>query len=309
VPAIHLDSDLGSDTDDLCALAMLLGWPDVEVVGVTTVSDPGGMRAAMVEYTLDLCGRNDVPVVAGAEGSLGGYADPYRLPDYWPEPIDPRPARPGEALDLLAASVERGAGIVAIGPYTNLALLEAARPGVLRSVPVTVMGGSVHSPGPGLPPWGWDQDYNVQQDHLAAKVVFERCDPLIVQLAVTLEVWLTEGELPALRSGGPLARLIADQGERHGRDHGMAELGRSHEGLPDDLLNFHYDPLACAVACGWDGVEIEEVPLRTEVVAGRLRLHVDPAGKPSRVVREVDSVRFSKDWLDAVLRAARDGSG
>jgi hypothetical protein len=34
---VHLDTDLGSDTDDLCALAMLLGWPDVEVVGVTTV--------------------------------------------------------------------------------------------------------------------------------------------------------------------------------------------------------------------------------------------------------------------------------
>jgi hypothetical protein len=26
----------GSDTDDACALAMLLGWPDVELVGITT---------------------------------------------------------------------------------------------------------------------------------------------------------------------------------------------------------------------------------------------------------------------------------
>ena len=30
---IHLDTDLGSDTDDLCALAMLLGWPGAELVG------------------------------------------------------------------------------------------------------------------------------------------------------------------------------------------------------------------------------------------------------------------------------------
>ncbi len=30
---IHLDTDLGGDTDDACALAMLLGWPGVELVG------------------------------------------------------------------------------------------------------------------------------------------------------------------------------------------------------------------------------------------------------------------------------------
>jgi hypothetical protein len=41
---IHLDTDLGGDTDDACALAMLLGWPGVELVGITTTADPGGMR-------------------------------------------------------------------------------------------------------------------------------------------------------------------------------------------------------------------------------------------------------------------------
>ena len=38
---IHLDTDLGGDPDDACALAMLLGWPDVELVGITTTADPG----------------------------------------------------------------------------------------------------------------------------------------------------------------------------------------------------------------------------------------------------------------------------
>ena len=31
---IHLDTDLGGDPDDACALAMLLGWPGVELVGI-----------------------------------------------------------------------------------------------------------------------------------------------------------------------------------------------------------------------------------------------------------------------------------
>jgi hypothetical protein len=32
---VHLDTDIGGDIDDLCALAMLLGWSGVEVVGIT----------------------------------------------------------------------------------------------------------------------------------------------------------------------------------------------------------------------------------------------------------------------------------
>ena len=48
---IHLDTDIGGDTDDLCALAMLLGWADVELVGVTTCSDSGGSRAGLEPAT------------------------------------------------------------------------------------------------------------------------------------------------------------------------------------------------------------------------------------------------------------------
>src|SRR5436309_1580555 len=101
---VHLDTDLGSDTDDLCALAMLLGWTGVELAGVTTTTDPGGRRAGYVGYALRLAGREDVPVAAGAEGTLGRPMVPFEFPDYWPEPIASRPAPPGQAVELLAAS-------------------------------------------------------------------------------------------------------------------------------------------------------------------------------------------------------------
>jgi len=42
---IHLDTDLGGDLDDLCALALLLARPDVDLVGVTTVADAPATRA------------------------------------------------------------------------------------------------------------------------------------------------------------------------------------------------------------------------------------------------------------------------
>jgi Inosine-uridine preferring nucleoside hydrolase len=130
---IHLDTDLGGDTDDACALVMLLGWPGVEITGITTVADPGGRRAAYVAHLLRLAGRDDIPLAAGAEVSSTtlGRVDPIVDERHWPADIIPRPSSPGAALDLLERSLDAGATLVAIGPYTNLALLEIARSGSL----------------------------------------------------------------------------------------------------------------------------------------------------------------------------------
>ena len=63
---VHLDTDFAGDTDDACALAYLLARDDVDLVGVTTVADADGRRAAYARYFLELAGRPDVPVAAGA---------------------------------------------------------------------------------------------------------------------------------------------------------------------------------------------------------------------------------------------------
>jgi len=309
VTRIHLDTDLGSDTDDLCALALLLGWPGVELVGVTTNTDPGGRRAGFVDYALGLAGRREVPVAAGAEGTLSELYVPLAFPDYWPEPIAPRPSPPGAALELLAASAEAGATIVAIGPSTNLALLEVLRPGLLRSAGVVVMGGHVTAPRDGFPPWDFRDDFNVQQDREAARVVLDRCDPLVVPLAVTAEATLRSSQVARLRAAGPLGALLADQAEAHARDNGRTELGRAWPGLPDDLLNFQYDPLACAVAAGWDSVTVEQVPTALETRDGLVSMERRDGAPPLRVVTEVDAPRFDEAWLQAVERASAFAAG
>jgi inosine-uridine nucleoside N-ribohydrolase len=91
---VHLDTDIGGDPDDACALAMLLRWPSLEIVGVTTCTEIDGKRAGMVRYVLRMAGREDVPVAAGAQGKLG--PSPWPMPpglepesDFWPEPIEP----------------------------------------------------------------------------------------------------------------------------------------------------------------------------------------------------------------------------
>src|SRR5262245_58315540 len=84
--------------------------------------------------------------------TMGGLPD---LAAYWDDAdVHPAPGPQGAAIDLLAASVDAGATLVAIGPYTNLGLLEAARPGILGRARVVLMGGWIAAPRDGLPPWG-----------------------------------------------------------------------------------------------------------------------------------------------------------
>jgi purine nucleosidase len=301
---IHLDTDLGGDPDDACALAMLLGWPGVQLVGITTTADPGGRRAGYVTHCLQLAGRDDIPVAAGAQVSLTTLrsADPITDDErYWPATIPPRPSPPGAALDLLERSIQQGATVVAIGPWTNLALLEVARPGRLGRVPVVAMGGWTQPPADGLPAWGPEMDWNVQFDTQAAQILAATTSELtLVTLPVTLKAHLRAADLPRLRACGPLGELLARQGEAHGEDHGMAELGRAHAGLPDDLVNFHYDPVACAVAVGWRGATIQELRLQPVVDGEVLRFQPSQGGRLMSVVADLDGASFTETWLGAV---------
>lgn len=303
---LHLDTDFAGDTDDACALAMVLGWPGVELVGITTVADPDGRRAGYVAHCLEMLGRQGIPIEAGAGVSLTAGRSMGSIPDherYWPKPVAPRPSPPGAAVDLLDRSIEQGATIAAIGPYTNLALVEAARPGRLNQTPVVVMGGWVHPPALDLPAWGPEKDWNVQCDTAAAVTVAESAHLTLVPLPVTLKAHLRAAHLPRLAASGPLGDLLARQARAHGAEYGMGELGRAHAGLPDDLLNFQYDPAACAVALGWPGAVVEELGLRPVLAGGALRFEPDDAGRPTRVVVDLDGEQLADTWITAVEAA------
>lgn len=304
---IHLDTDLGGDPDDACALAMLLGWHDVQLAAVTTTIDPDGLRAGCAAHLLRLAGRTDVPVIAGAAKSL---SRPESLQPatgdsrYWPPGVRAHPASAGAALDALQRSIGLGATVVAIGPYTNLAVLELVRPGVLAQASVVVMGGWVDPPETGLPDWGPDRDWNVQWDTRAAQIVLTTAGDLtLVTHPATLAAPLRTSDLPRLRASGRLGRLLAQQGEAWAADTGMPELGKAFRGLPDDLLNFHYDPVTCAVALGWPGATKSVRQLRPVLADDVLRCRPDENGRQFTVVSTVDGDAFTQAWLRAVETA------
>jgi inosine-uridine nucleoside N-ribohydrolase len=324
VVLVHLDTDLGGDIDDACALAFLLGQPQAELAGVTTVTDQDGRRAGYVRHCLDLAGRDGIPVIAGAVLSMTTLrtAEPVIADDrYWPSGLPCCPSPPGAALDLLASSIERGATVIAIGPLTNLALLEIARPGSLRQARVVAAAGWTGL-GDGLPAWGPEMDFNVQWDTRAAEIVAATASLTLVPLPVTLRAQFRAAHLPHLRAAGPLGRLLARQGQAHGHDYGMNQMGRAHPALPDDLLNFQYDPLACAVALHWPGVTVEEAHLQLARDGDLAMFQPAPGGRPMPIVTDLDPDGFAEHWLTSVeasqpqarcprrgLQAADPGSG
>jgi inosine-uridine nucleoside N-ribohydrolase len=244
-------------------------------------------------------------VAAGAGVWLSTRTTAGEIPDhdrYWDVATRPAPASAGAALDLLARSIEAGATVVTVGPFTNLALLEVARPGLLATVPVVTMGGWSRQPPPGFPAWDAARDFNVQSDAAAADFVFRTAGaPLtVVGLDVTVQVPLRGMHLERLRRAGPVGAVLARSSLAHGTDYGNAAFAARYPALPDDLVNYHHDPLACAVAVGWDGVRVEEARLAPLLQEGVLSLVESADGRRVRTVTAVDADAFAERWLEAV---------
>lgn len=276
---LHIDTDLGDNPDDACAVAMSVGWPGCELVGVTTVDDPDGRRADEVRQLLAMLGAGEVPVVA--ENA-------------------PRQA----ALDLLGHSVAAGATVAAIGPCANLAALEAHRPGALSAARVVMMGGWVRPFPEGYPDWSPARDRNVQADPDAALALFgSEADLTFVPCSAAGRATLRASDLPVLAQSGPVGAALARETQEYGAARGNRVLAEEHPGLPDDLVCFHWDPVTCAVALGWEGAAVEELSLVPVRVDRDLAFRADPAGRRTRVVTDVDGAAFAHVWLEAVRRA------
>ena len=93
----------------------------------------------------------------------------------------------------------------------------------------------------------------------------------------------------------------ARQSEAHAQD--TEGRPRPRPRLPDDLVNLHWDPVTCAVALGWAGASVEELCLQAVLGDGVLRFQPNQAGRPTRVVVDLDGVPFTETWLAAVEAA------
>lgn len=312
---IHIDTDFGGDIDDFCAISMLLGWPSpLEITGITTVGEEDGRRAGFLQYMFNKIPSVQIPFASGIDVKEGNFrftAFEYPPNDvYWPGEVHHYLSAPGEAEALLLQSVEAGATLIGIGPYSNLARLEKNHPGSLAKVDLVLMGGLINPIPRGFPQLGLEADWNMQTDVDAALYVLEHSDPLLVPLEITLQTAFTQRDIPDLQKGGAIGNLLAHQAKSFMRDQGIGMLyGFKNPKISFDFVNFLHDPLASAIACGWkEGLVIEELPLSLLVNQGYLQIIKRSGERKYRVVTQVNTAAFHDFWLECIVNLQKLGA-
>ncbi|MGH2562311.1 MAG: nucleoside hydrolase [Thermomicrobiales bacterium] len=277
-----LDTDIGTDVDDCLALAVILGSPEIELVGVTCVYGDVGLRARMVRKLLRLKGRNDVPVYLGAGEPLLGLQ-----PIYWPghegvglldDSDADLDATPGRAVDYIVETVMAHPGeihLLSVGPLTNVAIALKVEPRVAeRLAHLTIMGGAQHIARTPV-------EHNFRCDPEAAHIVFCSGAPTtLVPLDVTLQVTIDQAGVEKIRQAGtPFHDAVARQVELYPR---FRERGST----------FLHDPLAAAIIARPELVKL--TPMRIDIeTEGRFSAGVslmqEPAdGRPANAAVALD---------------------
>lgn len=216
---IVLDCDPGHD--DALALLLALASPEVELRGVTAVAGNQTVEktTANAIRVLELAGREDVEVAAGADRPLvrEPFVAAYVHGESGLDGSDLPPAR-GEpvaqhAVDFLAERVD-GITLVATGPLTNVALLLARYPQV-QPERIVLMGGAI-AEGNVTPA----AEFNVWADPEAAKRVFASgFDVTMVGLDVTHRALVRTEHKERLRAAGRVGRTAAELLDFYDRFH------------------------------------------------------------------------------------------
>ncbi len=211
---IILDCDPGRD--DAFAIALALASPgEIALLGITTVAGNVGVELTQrnARLVLELCGRPDIPVYAGADRPLNremvdavdfhGNSGLHGIDVYEPA----NPLQPEHAIDYLlqtltdaeAASIT----LVATGPLTNLAIAMERAPDVMaRLKQVVIMGGAQRAGGNITPA----AEFNIYADpHAAARVMRGGVPLVMFGLDVTHQVLAGNAEADNMRRHGGVA--------------------------------------------------------------------------------------------------------
>jgi inosine-uridine nucleoside N-ribohydrolase len=241
---IILDTDPG--VDDAMAIFLALRSPELKVEGITPVSGnvPLEMTLPNALRLVEIAGRTDVPVAAGASvplvrrlitakyvhgnNGLGGV-------DFPAPKLKPVAETASELISRLVRANPGQITIVAVGPLTNIATVLRADPEIARMIPeIVIMGGSLS--GGNITPAA---EFNLYVDPEAARIVFDAGIPLtMVGLDVTEKVLLREEHVRSLeRSQDPVSQAAGKIMR--------ATLTRAHQGIDATVVAMH-DPLTVA---------------------------------------------------------------
>ena len=295
---IVIDCDPGHD--DAIALMLALASPEVELVGVTTVSGNQVVEktTANALKVLELCGRGDIPVAEGAPDPLvrrrdvaahvhgqSGLDGPD-LPTPSRRPVDEH------AVQFLARVIrerEGGLTLIPTGPLTNVALLLALAPDA-RPERIVLMGGSVGE-GNRTPA----AEFNIWADPEAAQRVFAAgLDTTMIGLDATHRALVTDAHTERLRAAGRVGSLVAELMDFYSRFHRVR-----YPELPGSPM---HDPVCIAHLVDPGLVDVRAANIEVDCSTGPSwgRTNVDWRGREhfgppnAKVALDLDGSRFAE---------------
>ncbi|MAZ83559.1 MAG: nucleoside hydrolase [Hoeflea sp.] len=216
---IIIDTDPGQD--DAGAIMLAAASPELEILALTAVAGnvPLELTRRNARLILDICGRSDIPVYAGAEKPLErdlvtaekvhGKTGIDGIDIYEP----PVPLADGHAVDFIIKAIrdnEEGAiTLCPLGPLTNIAMALQKAPDIAERVgEIVLMGGGFFEGGNITP----TAEFNIYVDPEAAEIVFASGIKItMMPLDVTHKVLTRKDRIDRLRAdGGKPAGIMAD---------------------------------------------------------------------------------------------------
>ncbi|HZQ17040.1 MAG TPA: nucleoside hydrolase [Gaiellaceae bacterium] len=306
---IVLDCDPGHD--DAIAILLALASPEVELVAITTVAGNQTLEktTANALRMLELAGRTDIPVYAGADAPILRQRDVAAHvhgesgldgPGLPPPGTTPR----GEHAVAYLADLYRGADkpvLVATGPLTNVGLLLATYPDA-RPDRVVSMGGSIGE-GNRTPA----AEFNIWADPEAAQRTFTAgLDTTMVGLDVTHRALIRDEHTERMRQAGRVGQVVAELMDFYALFHRARypELGGSP--MHDPVCVAHLvDPTLLDVRDAVIDVDCTDGPSRGRTnVDVRGREHFGPPNAKAAV--GIDGGRFADLVVERISALAAE---
>lgn len=313
---VIIDTDPG--IDDIAALLLALGSPELEVIALTTIYGNSSVDTCTANALrlLNTVGKTDIPLYRGAVkpllrpanvgwashihgadglGGVTGVEEGYKAA----APTSGKHA----ALAMVEMVMDRPGevAILALGRMTNLALALTLEPEVASSVrEIVVMGGAVTVPGN----VSQVATANLHEDPEAASILYQSGAPIVqVGLDVCNQVTVSPAQLEAIgRSANPGAQLLTgataylrDAYIRSGRI-GPNE-GIRYNDMP--AVGFAAKPEMFTLRTG--RVEIEA---RSELTRGQTVVDWQAAESNARICMAVDSQALTGLFTERVSHPA-----
>ena len=285
---VLLDTDIGSDIDDAVALSYLLVQKRCQLLGITTVSGKSTQRA-MLASALSHAAAKEIPIYPGAENPLiiqqtQPDAPQSKKLSMWPHKKN---FEQGKAIAFMRKTIRDNPGevtLLAVGPFTNIALLFMVDPEIPKLLKELVIMGGKYSDYP--TPWG-PTEWNAIVDPHATDIVLRQPDLKIraFGLDITWRVSMTPKEVAHKFEQNTLLRIVHDWSKVWFEER--------------ELLHFH-DPLAAVAIFNPEVCQYTKGNVQVELDDEKLLgvTHFEPSKNGHiRVATGIDSTMFFNKYF------------